>query len=267
MAGVDSIAAQGEPQLTGHVTVSPGSGITLAQVGQDIEISLTTPETPPVAGYLAWYDAADPDAILAYAGDPDGTWHWLDKSGNNYHAGQGVEASRPIFGTRTINGLNVLDFSGVNQYFDTVVDASDRTQTTFIVGMVDALTTFQTIRATVNSAAGNDWRIDQTSGVLTTLSENTAGIGTSTGAVVAATPFIAVQRLSATDLVNYVNGVEDTDVNATTFTAGRVMRIGARGDLSEDFNGVIGEIIVYSTTLSNGDTASVIAYLEAKWGL
>lgn len=40
MAGVDSIAAQGNPQLTGHVTVSEGSGITLTQVGQDIEIAL-----------------------------------------------------------------------------------------------------------------------------------------------------------------------------------------------------------------------------------
>lgn len=44
MAGVDSISAQGEAQLTGHVTVSEGSGIELTQVGQDIEIALAAPE-------------------------------------------------------------------------------------------------------------------------------------------------------------------------------------------------------------------------------
>lgn len=39
--GVDTIAAQGETGLTGDVTLSEGSNITLTQVGQDIEIAAT----------------------------------------------------------------------------------------------------------------------------------------------------------------------------------------------------------------------------------
>lgn len=39
MSCVDSISAEGEAQLVGDVTVSAGGGITLTQVGQDIEIA------------------------------------------------------------------------------------------------------------------------------------------------------------------------------------------------------------------------------------
>lgn len=40
-AGVSSISATGEPQLTGDVTLSAGANVTLTQVGQDIEIAST----------------------------------------------------------------------------------------------------------------------------------------------------------------------------------------------------------------------------------
>lgn len=36
-----SLSESGEPQLTGDVTFSAGAGITLTQVGQDIEIAVT----------------------------------------------------------------------------------------------------------------------------------------------------------------------------------------------------------------------------------
>ena len=36
---VDSFAVQGQAQLSGDVTLSAGPGITLTQVGQDIEIA------------------------------------------------------------------------------------------------------------------------------------------------------------------------------------------------------------------------------------
>lgn len=39
--GLDSLSEEGETELTGDITFSEGSGITLTQVGQDIEISLT----------------------------------------------------------------------------------------------------------------------------------------------------------------------------------------------------------------------------------
>lgn len=38
---LSSLSEQGETQLTGDVTFSAGDGITLTQVGQDIEISVT----------------------------------------------------------------------------------------------------------------------------------------------------------------------------------------------------------------------------------
>lgn len=39
--GLDSLSEEGSPQLMGDITFSEGSGITLAQVGNDIEISVS----------------------------------------------------------------------------------------------------------------------------------------------------------------------------------------------------------------------------------
>ncbi|MCI0408845.1 MAG: hypothetical protein L0191_09820 [Acidobacteria bacterium] len=44
---VDSIAVTGAPQLTGDVTLSEGAGVTLTQVGQDIEIASSLASGPP----------------------------------------------------------------------------------------------------------------------------------------------------------------------------------------------------------------------------
>lgn len=40
-AGLDSLSEEGEAQLTGDITFSAGTGITLTQVGNDIEIAVT----------------------------------------------------------------------------------------------------------------------------------------------------------------------------------------------------------------------------------
>lgn len=39
--GLLSLSAEGQAQLGGNITLSEGSGITLTQVGQDIEIAVT----------------------------------------------------------------------------------------------------------------------------------------------------------------------------------------------------------------------------------
>lgn len=39
--GLAALSAEGEPELTGDITLSEGTGITLTQAGNDIEISVT----------------------------------------------------------------------------------------------------------------------------------------------------------------------------------------------------------------------------------
>jgi len=64
-----------------------------------------------IAALAAWYDASDSSTITAVSG---GVSVWLDKSGNSRTLYQGTANNRPITGTRTIGGLNGLDFDGTN---------------------------------------------------------------------------------------------------------------------------------------------------------
>lgn len=60
-AGVGSIAASGEPALTGAVTLSAGAGTALTQVGNDISIALTGGAAGPAIG-IAWDPGVATDA-------------------------------------------------------------------------------------------------------------------------------------------------------------------------------------------------------------
>jgi len=62
-----------------------------------------------------WFDAADEDSITESGGAVS---QWDDKSGKANHLTQGTEADKPTSGTRTLNGLNVIDFDGANDELD-----------------------------------------------------------------------------------------------------------------------------------------------------
>jgi hypothetical protein len=264
---INSAYAAGTIDVTSPPSGFPRSGVHTGENSQDDdEDEIVPPVTPPVDGYLAWYDAADLDTVIIDSSDPDGCWVWLDKSGNLFHASQGNTGSRPTTGTRTINSLNVLDFDG-DDHMETAVPADDRTQTSFFVAMIDSLAAYRTLRGGT-SGNGNQLRIDQTTGQLTTNKEGTAGIGTQGNAsVTASVPFLAVQVLTATDVTHYRGATSETDSNSTTFDSGRVMRIGGKGDFAERWDGVMAEIIIYPTALSSEDITSVSSYLVNKWGL
>ena len=57
-----------------------------------------------------WLDASDETTLSGPGGGAVSTWS--DKSGNGYDLTQNTSANQPTSGTRTINGLNVIDFDG-----------------------------------------------------------------------------------------------------------------------------------------------------------
>jgi hypothetical protein len=63
--------------------------------------------TPAQIPTLLWLDAADSNTITESGGLVS---KWDDKSGNNNDATQGTGAIQPVTNSRTMNGLNILDF-------------------------------------------------------------------------------------------------------------------------------------------------------------
>ena len=72
--------------------------------------------TPSLMSTAMWLDASDASSLTAGPGGNVSTWQ--DKSGNDRHVTQSTSSLQAISGSNTINGLNVLSFDGVDDFFD-----------------------------------------------------------------------------------------------------------------------------------------------------
>ena len=87
----------------GYIRLMSSSGAWFILSSRDIS---SFPWTPEAVTTLGWFDANDTSTISDTAGALD---EWRDKSGNDKHIGASATYST---GTRTLNGLNVLDSPG-----------------------------------------------------------------------------------------------------------------------------------------------------------
>ena len=257
---------------------------------------LTQPSAPPVpaapvAGYTAWFDAADTSTISVSGSD---VTQWRDKSANAYHLAQPSGSYRPQSGTRTINSLNVVDY---NSNVDTLVAStaanwtflSNSTgSTVFIMISLDATPagdSFQMLRTqgsnnqtvgytgSISAASPYNWQHVLTNGGdLFCFNRSTATISATTPTI-----FVIKSDPNATPAADksfiFKNSGTADKNNTTTGTASasapqQPLRVGdyeEAGTFSP--NGVYGEIIFYSSKLSDADISSNVTYLSNKWGI
>lgn len=107
----------GSANLTGDVSVI--KELTGALTGSaDLvgEIETLAAWTPAEITTALWLDAADASTITLNGSNVS---QWNDKSGNNNHVVQSTAANQPAYGTRTLNGKNVVEFSGNQMLFST----------------------------------------------------------------------------------------------------------------------------------------------------
>lgn len=225
---------------------------------------------PITSGLVGWYAADDASTIIKRSDDSDGCWVWKDKSGNNHHLIQSTVAARPTTGTRTLNGLNVLDFDG-GDYLDSVgLDSSDRTQTSFFVFLCDSTANGPTLRSggSAGGTGGNHFVVGGAGPNLITNKENIAQLALQNNATVStATAYCGIQVLDTNTITHYLGTTSEQDSDSTTFTAGRTLRIGARFDAAQALDGYIAEVLIYDGALSSSDITDVRSYLTKKWGV
>ena len=230
----------------------------ILHVNQALTVATASFVPTDIAGLVAWYDASDAGSITESSGAVS---QWDDLSGNGYHLTQSTGSLQPTTGTRTQNGLNVLDFAG-----DILTVAVTETSpwTAFVVCYPDAVANLKTVFA----QNGGAWEVMFHNGQFGLSGASQMawyGASPSSGPSYAATtPYVLEVVTNGASSAWTLNGATDT---TTSFSGGlTTLGVGgypASGDL---FDGWIGEFILYGSALTS-DRATVRDYLNAKWSV
>lgn len=223
-----------------------------------------------IPGLVIDFDAADPATISA-TGALVNTW---TNKGSYGGSATSASSNRPSTGTRTMNGVNVLDFSGTN-HMDMSAEPGALTaapNTIFRVwdNDLNATAAFHdlaqtalagNVRSGLQVDVGNvDNRIYQYCGS----SAITDGAAPESDG-----PAITTMLGMATIAYNYVNSLTRSGANGTpTYSTSTVWRIGGDPDVtSARWNGAIARISAYNRTLTTDEQFRVEGYLAWTYGL
>jgi hypothetical protein len=231
-----------------------------------------SPFTPTnLTGLNLWLDATDTTTMTFSSGS--NIVQWRDKSGEINHA---TGNNSPVKTPNSINGVQAVVFS-TNQYFRGPVSVTGSNVTTFAVA--------QTTRAQPNTGVdqrlvslasdgtdygGQDVLIalfnQESSSTISTYRATDTTVGAS--AITANTPFQAVSRYNGTTGALWKDGTAGTSSASVGTFAVTKYGIGNQANAaSEYWIGSIGEILLYTTALSDADRQKVEGYLAWKWGL
>lgn len=227
--------------------------------------------TPPfvptdIADCILWLDAADTATITDTAGAVS---QWNDKSGNGYNATQGTNANKPISGTRTINGLNVLDFQGDDKVVlpSALHPLPQGNNTVFIVGATDNTAASGTLLSGTSSGSTR-YRIMHlnSSGnqleVVNGTASNPASYTFNTNAHI-----YSLFRSNAA-IIGAVDGATIVNTLAATSASINALAVGTQANnTSVGWDGPVGEVVIYNRALSPSESNQVLSYLSAKWSI
>lgn len=234
-----------------------------------------------VAGLSAWYDAADASTITL---NGSAVSVWRDKSGNGLHASQSTANNQPLYAATRKNSLPVITFDGANdslvtsQFADPYLSftsfcvlsviasanigfnvvwtrSTDRQRSVVIVAFGGAVA-FGT-RVHLTAATGIDYDYSQAFpfNAWALMTHQWDGSVQSSGVAVSG-------KINGVNYPNQVNGVISPSNISNT-----VLRLGNRSDGARGVNAHVGELLIYSSSLSPVSTRNIEGYLRAKWGM
>lgn len=259
---------------------------------------VSAPPTPfdptSIAGCQLWLDASD-TATISVSGTA--VTQWNDKSGNSRTFTQGTAGNRPASGTRSKNSLNVIDFDGGDFLSSTAAASvwkflSDSTQhTMFIVATSDNASLYSASFGNANGTGTigfhgamfrdaptqiGTWVTNGAGGASAAVIDNLGGSYTA-GTFVYVThrqkPSDATAANRSLGQVNLGTAFSNNTVTNAPSGSNPTNSIIIGGALNNSsvpanqLDGAIGEIIIYNSYLSNGDTTTVQSYLATKWAI
>jgi hypothetical protein len=236
-----------------------------------------------ISGCVLWLDGADRNATLISDGSPASNGQrvaqWLDKSIMENHASNSVVANQPILNSE------LLSFTGT-EFFQLTNSSAEYLPS----GISDA--TYFTVTSCPSSAKaciishGTDsdsqsrtvWESYNKIGANVTGGTTYDGINPVSSTLIGDASFQHITTLTIKDLIGslwfFGTPVDNTNIDlqntVTAVNTGTALGYIARNVPSRSFNyfnGIISEILVYNSALSNSDRQIVELYLATKWNL
>lgn len=224
----------------------------------------TTPWSPTNVTLAAWYDAADTNTFTLVSGLVS---EWRDKSDNAKHLSQGTSTLRPTPFTRSLNGLNVLDFNVDSLNFPDAV-LLNAPFSAFAVALTDTSTLFQYLYSRRNTGANGEMMLRNESGPTIQAYVFANGGGGNSSSITVGTPFISTVTMSGSVLNNFIDGGTPSTRSGISGYANIASGMQLGSYKAESYwNGTVAELIFVSSVVSDTDRQKIEGYLAWKWGL
>jgi hypothetical protein len=214
-----------------------------------------------------WLDSSDASTITESLGSVSA---WNDKSGNGNNFTQAVLANQPTTGSRTINGLNVLDFNGTTEEMVGPTGLITTLNTVFIVFKTDVKRDQFMLGQYISGdpdrmtwgMGGSTFGFDKAQVSIGGVSGDIFG----TTALSLGQTYVHTSSHSATTLKLYVNGVQEGTLANSRSALNTVSTVGSLNSFLL-FDGCIAEILFYSRVLGTSEQNQVENYLINKWNV
>jgi hypothetical protein len=222
-------------------------------------------------GPTFWFDASDETSVSR---DSNGkVSYWKDKNGDK-HLSQSTASKQPTYGTRTYNGLNVVDFDGTD-YLDTINAVGDkpgRPHSSFwIVAYIDSVDSVYDSLFCVNGSNDKNWQFEanHASQFLGQLKFSNGHQGTNKtffSNIVGQPVLIGFRSNNAIEVRLNGKWMGNTGVSQNGDNS-NILRIGANRGGDQPIDGWVGEIVGGSHYPYGSWTQKIERYLLGKWGI
>jgi hypothetical protein len=238
-----------------------------------------------IAGLQLWYDASASNLTNFDPAPTDGglVQRWRDKLGNGRNADQSVNSKKPTWQANQQNGQGALLFDGTTDILTlNPIGSWALSQpgvTMFVVMKATTLSGERNICQTntngYNFYWSTNWGIEFAGGnAISTIPGDTTNYHIMTAVLdgTQTNPDITVQNnLRLKFRYNRVQQslTFSTNVNTATSAAATGLNVGADGSVggANFFAGYLGEMIIYTQTLTLAQINTVESFLTSKWGL
>lgn len=221
--------------------------------------SFTDPGPPPVAGYTSWYDPSDYTTVTKSG---DAVSSIRDKGSGGFTLTPNI--GMPLCTPQGKPGRSAF-YSNAGAFWSSNVDMTDISSSFFCVacntffGGAGRVLLGPTGNSGISFYPANTQQLNvDSSGVIQ--------IARMTAAMTVGRPYVAGLVLSASTWAMTLNNIRESGAHAVGLSGGRTLQVGAAAN-SPSMVGWIGDIVVYPSTLSDGDADLVINWLISKWGI